>query len=192
MWLKMHPVCEFPLQWFSRSGPLMRMVEPWHASRLCVYSPVLEQIRSTDENYWTCIQQVSSLSVFEQIRSTDENGWTCRKWVHSPVFEEIRTTDNSGTCIQEVSLLYWADLNHWWGGLNTHSASESLQCLSRSEPLMRMAKHTSREWVHFLVFEQIRTLMRMAEYASSKWVYSPVLTSVDQSRTTDKNGWIHI
>ena len=141
-WLNMHPDCVFTLQSLSRSDLLMRIAE--HASSKWVHSPV-----------------------FEQIRSTDENGWTCRKWVHSPVFQ-IRTTDNGGTCVQDVSLLYrvWADLNHWWGGFNTHSASESLQCLSGSEPLMRMSEHTSREWVYFLVFEQIRT--------------------------TDKNGWICI
>jgi hypothetical protein len=64
--------------------PLWQVVSP---------SPVFDQIRTTDKNGWTPIQQVSHSPVFEQIRtSTDKNGWTPIHWQDvscSPVFEQI-------------------------------------------------------------------------------------------------------
>ena len=65
--------------------------------------PIFEQIRTTDENCWTLMQQVSCSPVFEQI--TDKNGLTpIQRVSHYPIFKQIRTTDQIGwTPIQYVS-----------------------------------------------------------------------------------------
>ena len=67
----------------------------------------------------------------------------------SLVFEQIRTTDKRLNTHPASESLFsvWADQNHWQEWLNTHLACESLQYLSRSEPLTRMAGHASRKWV---------------------------------------------
>ena len=87
------------LQYLSRSEPLMTSIQ------LVSYSPVFEQIWTTDEKGWTSIQQVSCSLVFKQIQTTDKNGWISIQEVsYSPVVEQIWTTDkNEWTSIQVVS-----------------------------------------------------------------------------------------
>ena len=61
---------------FTRLEPLTRMAKHssrWWVPLLCSLS--LRRLETTDENGWTCFQNVSSSPVFEQIRTTDGNGW---------------------------------------------------------------------------------------------------------------------
>ena len=130
-----------------------RMWDPFHRS------PVSEQIRSTDLNESTPIQDVSYSLVFVQIteiRSTDWNGWTLIQAVsHSLVFEQIRSTDLNGwTPIQNVSCFpvfeQTRSTDQTWNGWTPIQRVSPFQCLSRSDPLTRMAEHPSRMWVTWL------------------------------------------
>ena len=136
---------------------------------MCIH-PECESLTSiwADQNGWTYFQNVGHSLVFKQIRTTDENGWTHVQDVScSPVFVQIRTK------AKHVSRM-----------------SVPLQCLSRSEPLIRVVEHTSSLWVTctlqclsrtstdengwtFVQFVSCLPLfehMRMAEHASSQWV----------------------
>ena len=153
------------------------------------------QIRTIiDENVSTCIQVVSRLPVFEKIRTMMRMAeHLSRLWV---TFEKIRTTDKKDWIhIQQVS---------------------SLKCMHRSEPLTRMAEHSStgRLWVSLFsvwaaepltriniqfvshsqleVYEQISTIYKNG-WTCIQHVSSPSRFGVfRQIRTTDENCWTYI
>ena len=128
------------LQSLIRSEPLMRLVE--HMSRLWVPSSFRSQplIRmgpgckllfsfwayQNHKKDWTlvCIQGVSHSLLWPCQKHWWE--WLIQRVSRSPVFEQIRTTDKNG----------WL-----------HSKWVTLQSLSRSEPLMKLAEHISSLWV---------------------------------------------
>ena len=155
-------------------------------------SPVFEHITSTDENGWTPIQHVSHSPVFENIRSTDLNWWTPIQTVsHSPVFEQIKSTYQNGwTSIQLVSHspvfenIRSIDLNQW----TPSRLWVTLQYLSWSDPLIRMAEHPSRMWVALQCSgDQIHWPEWLNTYLGCE-----LLTSVQQIRSADQNGWTPI
>ena len=106
-----------PYQCLSRSEPLTRMRMAEHTSSLWV--PLQHLSRSEPLTRMT--EHTSSLwVVWADHKTTDGNGWTHIQLVsHSPVFEQIRTMI----------------------GMSEHTSSlwVTLQCLSRSEPLIRIA-----------------------------------------------------
>ena len=77
----------------------------------------------------------------------------------------------------------WADQNHWQEWLNMHPGYESL-------PIVWADQNYWQEWlkiclfcIHLLCLSRSEPLTRMAEHASSLWV-CPVF---EQIRVTDKN-----
>ena len=172
----------------SRLELLTRMTE--HASRLWV-SLVFLQMRTTDENGWTCIQRVSHSSVFECIRITDDRmDDAFSLWValqHVSRSEPLTGTVNIHLACELLSLLLvfesnwmrigdhpsslwvalsnvWADQNHWWEWwtwIQPVSCSPIFE--SWSESLTRMGEHTSSLWVALQSLNWLEPLMRMGE-----------------------------
>ena len=135
------------LQCLSRSEPLTRMSE--HVSRLWVHSLMCEWFKTTDKrgitDWWS---ELFSGSWADQNHWQD---WTCIQTVSSP----------SSVWGDQIQWWEWLNVypvgefdlhqNYWWKWLNMYLASEfTLQCLSKSELLMRMAEHGPRLWVYSL------------------------------------------
>ena len=119
-WLTTHPGCE------SSSGLCgdMNHWQGWLAHvQLVSCSPVFEQIGTTDENDWTCVQDVSCFPV--QTRITDK--YTSRLWVPLQYLNRSKL------------LMRMAE--------PASSECVALPCLSRLEPLTRTTGHASRMWV---------------------------------------------
>ena len=68
--LNMHPDCEFTLYCLRRSDPMMRMPEHVSSGWVCSSSELLMRMAEHVSSEWVYSP------VFEQIRTTDENGWT--------------------------------------------------------------------------------------------------------------------
>ena len=130
----------------------------WNTSRMWV---TLQCFRTTDQNSWTCVQEVShSLVVW-----ADQNYW--EEWLNmcpvgeSLFGEQIRTIDKNG----------WTWSRLW----------VALQCLCRSKSLTRMAKHASSKWVPLQCLSRSEPLTRIAEQMSRMWVTFQCLS--------DQNHW---
>ena len=112
----MNPECEFTFSiWADKD--LWQEMHPASETSL----QHLGKSESLTRNVYHASRMWVYSPVFRLTRTTNKIGLTFRMWVHSPVFEQIRTTDKIG-----------------W----THSGCEfAFQCLSRSEPLTRLAEH---------------------------------------------------
>ena len=120
---------------------------------------------------------------FELIRTTYENGWT---WIQGVSYSLVLN--------RSEPLIEMATWSSEWVALQCLSKSEPLmkmddyafasrlwvtfQCLSRSEPL-RTAVHVFRLWVALqcLTWRRSKTLTRITEYVSSEWVTLQCLSS---------------
>ena len=130
------------------------------------------------------------------VRFTNEVYWkTSRMWV---ALKELSRLEPLTRLAEHASRLWvtldiWADWNHWREWLNTHPGSEcspvfermrttdkngwtsiqrvsALQCLIRSEPLIRMGEHPSSLWVSLQCLSRSEPLMRTHQHPSSSWV----------------------
>ena len=159
----------------------------WTPIQFVSCSSLFEQIKSTDQNGWTPIQQVSHSPVFEQIRSTDHNGWTSRMWValHCNCLSRLLVDPLLNTHpASELLYTVWADRwqmpqIHWPGWTHPSRLWVALQCLSRWDPLTRMAEHPSSEWVTLHCLSRSDALTRMVEHPSRLWVALNFLSRSD-------------
>ena len=159
------------LQELSRAEPLTRMAE--HACRLWVALACMSRL----ELLTRMTEHASRLwvsPVFLQMRTTDENGWTCIQRVsHSSVFECIRITDDR----MDDAFSLWVALQHvsrsepLTGTVNIHLACELLSLQIEWE---LVTIHPVCELLSPM-FEQIRTTDENGEHGSSLWVALPSL-----------------